>query len=110
MIPPHLALPPAQKEHIDAILDEQTVSTSDGGVQRFLVRWRGRPESDTTWITRAELQRIDPDLLEYYQSHSSGSTSSYPGGVGADTSTGLIILQDHGRRRRTVQPLSLWLD
>ena len=27
------------KESIDAILDEQIVSTRDGGVHRFLVRW-----------------------------------------------------------------------
>ncbi|GFS43514.1 hypothetical protein Acr_00g0085550 [Actinidia rufa] len=42
---------PAPKEHIDAILDEQIISTRDGGVQRFLVRWSGRPASDDTWIT-----------------------------------------------------------
>jgi len=29
----------AHKESIDAILDEQIVSTRDGGVHRFLVRW-----------------------------------------------------------------------
>ena len=29
------------KESIDAILDEQIVSTRDGGIHRFLVRWRG---------------------------------------------------------------------
>ena len=29
----------AHKEFIDAILDEQIVSTRDGGVHRFLVRW-----------------------------------------------------------------------
>ena len=33
----------AHKESIDVILDEQIVSTRDGGVHRFLVRWRGRP-------------------------------------------------------------------
>jgi hypothetical protein len=37
-IPAPLNLPYARKEHIDAILDEQIVSTRDGGVQRFLVR------------------------------------------------------------------------
>ena len=34
-----LNLPHAHKELIDAILDEQIVSTRDGGVHRFLVRW-----------------------------------------------------------------------
>uniref|UniRef100_A0A2N9GGF1 RNA-directed DNA polymerase n=1 Tax=Fagus sylvatica TaxID=28930 RepID=A0A2N9GGF1_FAGSY len=54
-IPAPLNLPYARKEHIDAILDEQIVSTRDGGVQRFLVHWHGRPTSDCTWITRDEL-------------------------------------------------------
>ena len=35
-----LNLPYAYKESIDAILDEQIVSTRDGGVHRFLVWWR----------------------------------------------------------------------
>ena len=34
-----LNLPYAHKESIDAILDEQIVSTRDGGIHRFLVRW-----------------------------------------------------------------------
>ena len=34
-----LNLPYVYKESIDVILDEQIVSTRDGGVYRFLVRW-----------------------------------------------------------------------
>ena len=56
----------AHKESIDAILDEQIVSTRDGGFYCFLVRWRRRPDYDCTWITRDELHQLDPDLLEYY--------------------------------------------
>jgi hypothetical protein len=56
-------------KNILMLLDEHIVSTRDGGVQRFLVRWRGRPTSDCTWITSDELQQLDPDLLEYYQSY-----------------------------------------
>ena len=42
-IPTHLPLnlPYAHIESIDAILDKQIVSTKDGGVHRFLVRWQG---------------------------------------------------------------------
>ena len=36
-----LNLPHVHKESIDAIFDEQIVSTRDGGVHRFLVRWQG---------------------------------------------------------------------
>ena len=64
--PSPLNLPYAHKEFIDAILDEQIVSIKGGGVHRFLVRWRGLPDSDCTWITRDELLRLDLDLLEYY--------------------------------------------
>ena len=46
--PSPLNLPYANKEFIDAILDEQIVSTKDGRVHCFLVRWQGRPDSDCT--------------------------------------------------------------
>ena len=61
-----LNFPYAHKESMDAILDEQIVSTRDGRVHHFLVRWQGQPDSDCTWITRDELLQLDPDLLEYY--------------------------------------------
>ena len=50
LAPTPLPISHAPKEHVDAILDEQIVSTRDGGVQRFLVRWHGRFDSDNTWI------------------------------------------------------------
>ena len=79
----------AKHDQIERILDEQILSTRSRGYQRYLVRWRGRPESEDTWITREELQRIDPDLLERHQSeidpHSTGSSFFHPGRIGADT-------------------------
>ena len=51
-----LNLPYAHKESIDAILDKHIISTRDGGVHHFLVRWRGRLDFECTWITRDELQ------------------------------------------------------
>ena len=113
--PSPLNLPYTHKESIDAILDEQIVSTMDGGVHHFLVRWRRRPDSNCTWITRDELRRLDPDLLEYYQSssdfHSTGSSSSHPGGVGADTRYKPPIIRMYGRKskKKTVQPVALWM-
>jgi len=56
----------AQKDNIDAILDEQVVFNRNGEVQRFLVCWMGRPDSDCTWIIRDTLQQLDPDLWKYY--------------------------------------------
>ena len=74
--------PPLQRQHeqIECILDEQVTTMRSGAYQRYLVRWRGRPASDDTWVTRAELERIDLDILERYHSdldpHSMGSSSS----------------------------------
>ncbi|GFZ18557.1 hypothetical protein Acr_27g0002960 [Actinidia rufa] len=102
---------PAPKEHIDAILDEQIISTRDGGVQRFLVRWSGRPVSDDTWITSEDLQQIDRDLFEYYQSrpaiHSTESSFLHPGRVGGDTGSRPPITRVYGRRSKKAYPVSL---
>ena len=111
-IPPTLTS--AQKDNIDAILDEQVVFNRDGEVQRFLVRWVGRPDSDNSWITKDTLQQLDPDLWEYYQSrpelHSTGSSFSNPGRVGGDTRPTPQITRVYGRRRRRMaQPVTLWL-
>uniref|UniRef100_A0A2N9GB76 RNA-directed DNA polymerase n=1 Tax=Fagus sylvatica TaxID=28930 RepID=A0A2N9GB76_FAGSY len=99
-IPPNI--PPTHKESIDAILDEQVILTRDGTVQRFLVRWHGRPESDCTWIAREDLQQLDPDLLEYYQSRIDAlpSTSYRP-------PTTRVYRR---RKKHLVHPVTLWLD
>jgi hypothetical protein len=46
----------AQKDNINAILDEQVILIMDGKIQWFLVRWVGRLNLDCTWITRDTLQ------------------------------------------------------
>ena len=92
---------PVRKEQIEKILDDQVISTRNRGYQRYLVRWQGRPDSDNSWISREELQELDPDLLERYQSqldpYSTGSSSSHPGRIGAGT-----------RLRRRLQS-SIWI-
>jgi len=92
---------PVRKEQIEKILDDQVISTRNRGYQRYLVRWQGRPDSDDSWISREELQELDPDLLERYQSqlepYSTGSSSSHPGRIGAGT-----------RLRRRLQS-SIWI-
>ena len=80
---------PERREKIERILDDQVISTRQYGYQRYLVRWQGRPESEDSWVTREDLQRIDPDLLEEYQSqtslYSTESSSSHPRRIGEDT-------------------------
>ena len=82
---------PERREKIERILDDQAVSTRQNSYQRYLVRWQGRPDSEDSWITREDLQRIDPDLLEKYQSqanpYSTGLSSSQSRRNGGDTKT-----------------------
>ncbi|KAL0916003.1 hypothetical protein M5K25_013478 [Dendrobium thyrsiflorum] len=69
--------------HIEAILSDEIISTKDGGYRRYLVQWTRKPETENTWIERDELQRLDPDLLEWYDSsrnaYSTGSSFLPPG-------------------------------
>jgi len=63
-------------EQINKIINDQIVSTRDGGYQKFLVRWKGLTASVSSWIDRVELQWLDSDCLEHYESgeglHSTG--------------------------------------
>ena len=66
---------------MDIILDDEFVTSKDGGFRRFLVKWHGRPDSNATWIHEDDLQLLDPSLLDcYLSSHSSKSSSFQPGG------------------------------
>ena len=80
---------PKWRDKIERIRDDQAITTRNKGYQRYLVRWQGRPESEDSWITREDLQRINLDLLEYYQSkadpYSTESSSFHLGGIGAGT-------------------------
>ena len=60
------------KETMDTILDDEFVTSRDGGFRRFLVKWHGRPDSDATWIQEDDLRHLDSSLLNCYLSfHSS---------------------------------------
>ena len=68
------------KETVDIILDDEFVTSRDGRFRHFLVKWHGRPDSDTTWIQEDDLRHLDSSLLDCYLfSHSSGSSSFQPG-------------------------------
>ena len=42
------------------------ITTRNGVYQCYLVQWKGCPTTDDTWITRADLERLDLNLLERY--------------------------------------------
>ena len=69
------------KEMVDIILNDEFVTSRDGGFCRFLVKWHGRPDFDATWIQKDDLHHLDPLLLGYYlSSHSLESSSFQPEG------------------------------
>jgi hypothetical protein len=75
-IPSHI--PP--RDQIEAILDDQLVSTRRGGYQKFLIKWKNRPMSDCCWLQTEEVQRLDPDLYDEYLAAHSTESSSFPEG------------------------------
>ena len=68
-------------------MTDEIITTKDVGTRKYLVRWKRKSPTDDSWIDRSKLQKIDPNILEHYESSSSNSTeSSYfqPGENGAD--------------------------
>ncbi|KAL7148069.1 hypothetical protein ABFS83_06G152600 [Erythranthe nasuta] len=74
---PHSPPKIVNKDVVEDIVDEQVVSTRQGGYQKFIIKWKNRPNSDNTWVTKEELQRIDPDILERYYSFISPESSFF---------------------------------
>jgi hypothetical protein len=51
----HLPAYTKPKEEIEEILDDQLVSIQRGGYQKFLVKWKNRPQFDCCWLQTKEL-------------------------------------------------------
>lgn len=80
---PHTFPAPATikpRDELEAILDDQLVSTRRGGYQKFLVKWKNRPLSDCCWLQTEEVQRLNPDLYEFYQAQHLSESNTSPGG------------------------------
>ena len=62
------SLPPAPRlrEVIEDVINYQIVSTRGGGYQKYLIKWRGRPLSDRTWITDREFQQLNQDFMRSF--------------------------------------------
>lgn len=53
-----------RKYHLDEITDivvDEIVLTVDGKYQHYLMRWRGCPDSNCTWLHIEKIQRLDLD-------------------------------------------------
>ena len=77
-----LQLPPTLSPHpeIEYVLNDQLVSTRQGRYQIFLVKWRGKPHFENTWITTTDFQKLNPDLYELYLASNSSEPSSFKPG------------------------------
>ena len=65
---------------MDIILDDEFVTSKDGGFCCFLVKWYGRPNSEATLIHEDDLRHLDHSLLDcYLSSHFLESSSFQPG-------------------------------
>ena len=43
---------------MDIILDDEFVTSRDGGFRHFLVKWHGCPDYDATWIKEDDLHHL----------------------------------------------------
>jgi len=68
------------RDEVEAILEDQIVSTRRGGYQKFLVKWKNRPLSDCCSLQTEEVQRLHLDLYDDYIASNSSESSSFPTG------------------------------
>ncbi|PKA65212.1 hypothetical protein AXF42_Ash013333 [Apostasia shenzhenica] len=83
----------------DAILDDQTVFTTDDLLHRYLIRWRDLPSTQDSWLVHDELAHLHPSLLEeYLQQSSTESNFSKQGRIDAEPD------HQHQRLRYNLRP------
>ena len=63
-------------DQIDKIVNDEIITIKDGETRKYLIRCKEMPPIDDSWIDRSELQKIDPDILEQYESSSLNLTES----------------------------------
>lgn len=59
------------------MLDEQVVSIRGGGYHKLLIKWKGCPLNECTWITKQEFQYLDQDLYERYHGFNLSMTTFF---------------------------------
>ena len=73
---------PNTTDIINKILEHEIITTRYDGVRRYLICWKEKILAENTWLNQADLQRIDLDVLEQYESafttNSTGSSSLPP--------------------------------
>ncbi|PKA46808.1 hypothetical protein AXF42_Ash015702 [Apostasia shenzhenica] len=83
----------------DAILDDQTVFTTDDLLHKYFIRWRDLPSTQDSWLVHDELAHLHPSLLEeYLQQSSTESNFSKPGRIDAEPNYQRQLLHYNLRR------------
>ena len=106
-LPPLPDITSLKADDIDNILDDEVISTRDGGIHRYLVRWKNKLPAEDTWLDHSELQRIAPDLLEYYEGRitaDSTESSSLPPGENDED----MVLRSGRRCARRKNQAAIW--
>ena len=56
-------LPKVQSDVIEDVLDVKEVTSRRGNQYKsFLVKWLGKPASESTWIAKEELKKNNPEM------------------------------------------------
>ena len=70
-------------DKVDKLLDDEIMATKFNGTRMYLIRWKEKVPIENTWLDWGELQRMDSDALEQYESastpNSMGSSFLPPG-------------------------------
>ncbi|GAV69553.1 Chromo domain-containing protein [Cephalotus follicularis] len=80
-------LPKEKREVVEDVLDVKEVNSRRGNqYRRFLVKWLGKPSSESTWIAEEELKKIDPEIYEEVVKVFAVPSFSPPGRIDAGAS------------------------
>jgi len=64
-------LPPLPQSHtdIEAVMDDEIVSSSHNGLRLFLMQWSGHRHYDASWIIKDTFRDLNSAVLEWYLQH-----------------------------------------
>ena len=58
-------MPKAEKKEVEAILDKrESKKTKHQTYYQYLIKWKGQPAKDASWMTTTKLQKIGIDPKE----------------------------------------------